>query len=355
MFDSLAALRATATGRSDDWIYRRYGHANAADLEACVAALEGTEGAVSFASGQAAMAAVLAAHVGPGGHVVASRHAYGGTLELLREAVPALGAKATLTDGTPESVRDALRPATLLILVETISNPTMRVADLKRLAALARRARARLVVDNTFATPVLCRPLSLGADVVVHSTTKSLCGHADAMGGIACANGPLLERLRRYAKIHGSISSPLDAWLTLRGVRTLDLRVRAASASALALARVLARHPKVRAVHYPGLPGAGSHVRTVLRGAFGAMLAFDLRGFAQAARLVRALRGDVPLAPSLGDVATTISHPASSSHAALTPAARKAAGIGEGLVRVSTGIEGTRDILDDFRRALAKI
>ncbi|MBI4230352.1 MAG: PLP-dependent transferase [Planctomycetes bacterium] len=220
---------------------------------------------------------------------------------------------------------------------------------------MSRTARARLVVDNTFATPALSRPLSHGADLVVHSTTKFLCGHADAMGGVVCAAGPLLARLRQYAKIHGSVSSPLDAWLTLRGVRTLALRVRTASANALALARMLARQAKVRAVHYPGLPGAGSHVRTVLRGGFGAMLAFDLRGFAQAARLVRALRGDVPLAPSLGDVATTISHPASSSHAGLSPAERRAAGIGDGLVRVSTGIEETRDILDDFQRALGRV
>ncbi len=346
-FPDLDTLGAASRGElAREGFYRRYGHANGRQLEECVASLEGSEDALACTSGMAAAHAMISALAARGGLVVAARDLYGGTTSLLRQLLPRLGVELRFLP--LEDMERALPSGTKLALAETISNPLVRVADLSRLAKSARAAGARLLIDNTFASPVLCRPLEWGADVVWHSGTKFLNGHGDAMSGIVCGSKELLRPMRKLAILVGGTVSPLDAWLTLRGIKTVGVRVERASRNAALIARRLGRHPKVLRVHYPGAQRYVSPGR-------GPVLSFEVRGGVKGAdRFVRACRL-LELAPSLGDVSTTLSHPARSSHAGLTPAERAAIGVTDGLLRVSTGIEDSADILEDFEQALKKV
>ncbi|MBI2931059.1 MAG: aminotransferase class I/II-fold pyridoxal phosphate-dependent enzyme [Planctomycetes bacterium] len=346
----LDVLEAVAAGRRPAWHYRRYGHPNGRLLEETVAALEGGEDALACASGQSASLVLFWSALAKGDHVVSAQEIYGGTYSLLDRQGPRLGIEVSFVPCEPEAIERALRPNTRAIFFETITNPLIRVPDAKRIIGIAKKAGAAVFVDNTFATPVLARPLLWGADVVLHSGTKFLGGHGDAMSGLLVGKREFVRRARKLAVSLGAAVSPFDAWLTLRGVRTLSLRVRRASANAHRLAAFLSR--KVR-VHYPGLPRDPSHqvAEDLLNGAYGAMLSFDLGGWAAAKRFVKACRL-VRLVPSLGDVATTMTHPARCSHAYLTPEERRRVGVGEGLIRVSTGVEDIEDILEEFRRAL---
>lgn len=343
-FPDLESLLDASKGKKTPWtFYRRYGHPVGRELEETVAALEGTEDALACASGMSAVATILLALTKKGDRIVASRELYGGTHAFLRDVLPRTGA---LVGFTPlEGLADEIRRGANLALVETVSNPLIRVADLAGIAKACDRAGALLVVDNTFATPVLCRPARWGASVVFHSATKFLNGHGDAMGGIVCGPSDLIGRMRKLAIVLGTAMSPLDAWLTLRGLRTLSLRVERASRNAEALARVLAKHPKVARVFYPKSP-------KVLAPWRGAMLSFELKGgLAAADRVVRSSKL-IRLVPSLGDVTTTYSHPARSSHAALTAEERAALGVTDGLLRISTGIEDVEDLIEDLALGL---
>ncbi len=346
-FDDLDTLLAASRGEKAAWsFYRRYGHANGRLLEETMAALEGAQDALACSSGMSAAVTIFSTLAGPGDRIVAAREIYGGTFSYLHRRLPALGVDVALVP--LEEVPAAVRPGTKVVLVETISNPLMKVADLAAVARSARRAGARLVVDGTFATPFLCRPLEWGADVVYHSGTKLLNGHGDAVSGVVCASRELVRSFRKQAIGTGATVSPLDAWLTLRGLKTLGLRVARASQNAAAAARYLARHRKVRRVNYPG-------PTRYLRPLRGPMLSFEVRGGLRAAdRFIRAC-ALIELAPSLGDVTTTSSHPARSSHAYLGPAERAAVGVTDGLIRLSVGIEDARDILEDLAQALAKV
>ncbi|HEY8369457.1 MAG TPA: aminotransferase class I/II-fold pyridoxal phosphate-dependent enzyme [Thermodesulfobacteriota bacterium] len=359
-FEGLGQIDDLYEGRAPGYIYYRNGGPNQAALAAAVAALEGhgapepPEG-VAAASGMGAIAAVLFALCRAGDHVVAQSDLYGVTRALLEEEGARLGIETTFVDATDAAALEAaFRPTTRLVLVETLSNPLVRVADLEGAARVARARGAALVVDNTFATPIHCRPLARGADVVVHSTAKMLSGHDDVGGGLAVAAPALAARIRATAVRLGPTLSAFDAWLALRGLRTLPLRAERAAANAAELAARLAGHPSVAAVHYPGLPGHAQHARAraLLSGGFGAMLAFEVRGGREGADRVLGRLTLIRLAPSLGGVATTTSHPASTSHRPLPADARRALGIGDGLIRLSVGIEGVEDLWRDLESAL---
>jgi cystathionine beta-lyase/cystathionine gamma-synthase len=247
-------------------------------------------------------------------------------------------------------VADAIRPETKLVYVESISNPTVQVADLPGLAAICRENGVRLVVDNTFASPYVVRPLEHGADVVISSATKYLGGHSDLMAGVAAGLQSIMDAVRRTLVLNGAMLDPFAAWLCLRGIKTLHLRVSRQCENALALARFLAEQPQVEKVNYPGLTG-----HPLLPDGAGGMLSFAVKGgLAAANRVIRALEL-VEFVPSLGDVTTTVSHPVLTSHRAMSPEQRAALGITESLIRVSTGVEAADDIIADFRRALDSI
>ena len=354
----LDTLQEIHHGRVPGGYYRRYGHSNSRQLEGAVAALEapdaGSWDAVAFSSGMTAAVAMFWALLPAGSHVVCGREIYGGTWSFLSNHASRLGLTVTFVDSTPEAVRAALGRETRAVVMETISNPLMRVPDVPAIVRAA--GRVPVFVDNTFATPVLARPLEWGARAVWHSATKYLGGHADALGGVVVASKDDSARLRSLATATGGSISPIDAWLVVRGLRTLDVRFRRACANALEVASWLERNRAVKRVNYPGLKSSPDRARAkrLFDGGFGAMLSFEVRGgLAAAKKFVRALER-IRLLPSLGDVQTTISHPARSSHAYLSPAERAAAGVTDGLIRLSTGIEDIQDILADLGQALQR-
>jgi cystathionine gamma-synthase len=342
-------------GKEPGFTYAREGNPNAEILAAKLAELEGAEAGLVTSSGMSAVSAVLLSGLTRGDHLVASNQLYGRTQRLVQRELPRFGVEATLVDPSRVSaVEAALRPNTRLILVEVVSNPLLRVADVIGLGSLAQSRGIPLVVDNTFPTPVLLRPLELGASLVLHSVTKMLAGHSDVTLGAVCGGRERLAPLREAMVTWGLNASPWDAWLAERGLNTLELRVRRASATAAALADFLARSPGVQRVFYPGRTDHPDHAlsRRLFGEEFGSMVSFELEGGRGAAnRFLRALK-DIPFAPTLGDVATMVSHPASSSHRGLTAEERAALGIGEGLIRVSVGIEEPAILEEELRRAL---
>jgi O-acetylhomoserine/O-acetylserine sulfhydrylase-like pyridoxal-dependent enzyme len=339
----------------EGFVYTRYENPTTAALEATVADLEGAVEGLATASGMGAIATVLLSLAGAGDHLVAQRDLYGGTFSLLSGVAGRLGIEVSFVDGSdPEAVRAALRPATRAVYAETIANPTMTVADLPVLAEVAADAGVPLVVDNTVASPWLCRPLEHGAAVVVHSATKYLGGHGDVVGGLALFAEPERHGQAWRTMIDlGASPDPFAAWLVLRGVKTLGLRMRRHGDNARLLAELLDGHPKVARVYWPGLPGHPTHaVAAKLLDGWCGMLSFDLRGGREAGRrFIEATRLAL-LAPSLGAPETLVSHPASTTHRQLDADALAAAGIGEGMVRVSVGLEDGADLADDFRQAL---
>ncbi|MFJ9826817.1 trans-sulfuration enzyme family protein [Streptomyces sp. NPDC101160] len=356
-FESADTL-AAAFESPDAFLYSRMGNPTVRALETAVARLEGGADALSYASGMGAINGVLLALLSTGGHVVAQRCLYGGTYALLTDLAARWGVEVTYVSGTDaDEVRAAIRPETRLLYLETIANPTTRVSDLPALIAAAHEAGVPSCVDNTFASPLLCRPIEYGADVVVHSATKYLAGHADVLGGIAVFKDRELHRtVRHHAVEQGAITDPFAAWLTLRGLQTLPLRIERQSASAAELAARLAAHPAVAEVRHPSLAGHPDHAvaaRLLPRGG-GGVVSLDLAGGREAGKaFVEAVRL-ASLSVSLGDVKTLVMHPASTSHRQLDEQALAAAGIGPGTVRLSVGIEHVEDLWTDLEQALAK-
>ena len=361
VYDDMEMLDATFAGTFDGPMYTRYGNPTVSALEAAVAALEGGEAALAYGSGMAAIhAALLAAGARAGNAVVAAQDCYGATYALLSKLLASQGVATHFVDtadlGAVRATLAAARPAALL--VETISNPLLKLADLPALAELAHGAGAALIVDNTFASPYLCRPLALGTDYVVHSATKYLGGHGDVLGGVIVTSAARRRELNEINKLIGANLGPQEAWLVLRGLKTLPLRVQRQCENARRVAEWLAGHPRVSRVNYPGLashPQHGLAARLLERGEFGAMISFDIRDADRPAvfRFMEALRLVLP-ATTLGDVYTLVLYPAHSSHRALDPALRRRLGIGDGLVRLSVGIEDPADIIADLGQALAR-
>jgi cystathionine beta-lyase/cystathionine gamma-synthase len=341
-------------GKHKGFEYARTQNPTRAALEANVAAIEGGHAAFAYASGMAAIGAI-ATMLKSGDHVVVTDNTYGGTFRLFDKVLTKYGMAFTYVDTSrPELIEAAMRPATKMLFVETPTNPVMRLTDLAQAAAIAHAHDARFVVDNTFASPAVQRPIEFGADLVVHSTTKYLNGHSDSVGGIVIAvRDDDIEWLRFIQNAEGAILSPFDSWLVLRGTKTLTVRMAQHNSNGLALAEFLSRHPKVTKVLYPGLKSHPQHdlAKRQMRG-FGGMLSFDVGTF-EAARCVLNRVRLMSLAESLGGVETLISHPATMTHASVPPARREEIGLTDSLVRISVGIEDPADLIADLEQALS--
>lgn len=347
---------ADAWSRPDGaFTYSRFGNPTTKSFENAVADLEGGTSAMATASGMGAVTTVLLSLLRTGDHVLAQRGLYGGVFALIADLCERWGVEVTYLDAEdPAEVAAACRPTTRMLYLETIANPLGQVCDLPAFAAAGRQSGLITVVDNTFASPVLCRPLEHGADVVLHSTTKYIGGHADVVGGIIVVGEPeLASTLWRRGTELGATADPFAAWLAIRGLQTLPVRMRQHCANAEVLATRLAEHPKVARVYWPGLPEHPSHARAreLLEG-FGGVIAFDLHGGEEAARSFTARIRLASLAPSLGGVGTTVLHPASISHSGMSPDALRAAGIDVGTVRIAVGLEHPEDLWSDLAQAL---
>ncbi len=354
-FENMEAWLEVATMRRPGHIYSRNTNPTVAVFEAKVRDLEGAEDATSFATGMAAVSNTLFTLLSPGDRVVSVTDTYGGTNKIFVEFLPRFGIEATLCDTEDaEAIEAAVAPGCKVLYLETPTNPTLKVLDIQRLSRAAHKVGAIVVVDNTFATPINQTPLALGADLVLHSATKFLGGHSDAMGGVVCGSAALVRPIYHFREINGASLDAMSAFLLTRGIKTLEIRVERQNASALRIAEWLSRHPAVEAVHYPGLQSHPGHAiaQSQMRG-FGGVLAFSLRGGYDAMQrfVDRVKIGH--RAASLGSVGTLVGPPAATSHVELNAEERAAAGIPEGLVRYSVGIENADDLIADLDQALA--
>ena len=351
------ALDAQYEGRVHGYTYSREGHPNADVVAARLDAMEGVSGGVVTGSGMAAVSAVLMGLTKAGDHVIGGNQLYGRSLRLMGEDLPRLGIATTLADpGDVDAIRAAILPETRMILVEVVSNPTLAVADIAGLAAMCKETGVLLVVDNTFTTPRGFRPFDHGADIVVHSITKLLAGHSDVMLGYVAARDPeLAERLRIFSVTTGLTPSPFDCWLAERGMLTFDLRFERAQQTAALLADHLAGLEGVKRVIYPTRTDHPDRARAqeLLRGQGCNMVSFELSGGRDVANAFARAADGLAFAPTLGDVGTTLSHPASSSHRALTADRRAELGLSEGFFRVSVGLEEPEALLAVFSDAVA--
>jgi cystathionine beta-lyase/cystathionine gamma-synthase len=342
-------------GRHRGYEYARTGNPTRSALEQCLAALDGGKHALAFASGMAAETAVMQL-LQPGDHTVATDDLYGGTYRLFRRVLEPMGLRFSFVDGTNlEAIEAAITPQTRLLWVESPTNPLLKVIDVAALAGLAHQHGARLVVDNTFMSPYLQQPLSLGADLVVYSATKYLGGHSDLISGAVVLDADdLFERLAFLQNAVGAVPGPLDCWLVLRGLKTLAVRMREHSRNARAVASFLSRHQNVERVHYPGLP-ANPRLELASRqmSDFGGMVSFEVNGGLEPARRVVERTRLFTLAESLGGVESLIELPAVMTHASIPAETRRAHGVADGLIRISVGLEDIDDLISDLDRALA--
>jgi len=342
-------------GRDRGWEYSRSGNPTRKALEDCIAALEGVPYGLAFASGLAAETAVIGGLLKKGDHVVAGDDLYGGTYRLFEKVFKQWGLEITYADSrNPASFKKAMRRNTRLVWAETPTNPLLNITDIAAVAEIAHKGKALLAVDNTFATPYFQRPAELGADIVVHSSTKYLGGHSDVIGGLmAIKDKAVFEAVKFYQNASGAVPGPWDAWLTLRGIKTLSVRMKAHEANAFEIAALLARHPAVSKVFYPGLESHPGHALAAEQmDGFGGMVSFELKGGRPAAdRFFRKLKV-FTLAESLGGVESLACYPETMTHAAIPEKDRLKRGITAGLVRLSAGIESGEDLLAGLERAL---
>jgi cystathionine beta-lyase/cystathionine gamma-synthase len=353
VFESSDDLDHAFDAPAESYAYARFGNPTVRALETAISVIEGTEAAIAYPSGMAAINAIFQQFARPGDHVIASRDVYGATLTLLENQFKPLGVTAHFVDPTNlDEVRklaEDVKPS--LIYSETISNPLIKVSDIKGLADIATAVGAPLVIDNTFASPTLARPTDIGATLTLHSTTKYIAGHGDVMGGVVAGPRSIIDSMRTTARINGSVPGPMDAWLTLRGMKTLSIRMREHSRNARIVAEWLRNDPRITAVHYPSLDDG-------LAGQFlsddrGGMLSFEVEGFGprEVYRFLEMIRIIEP-GTTLGDVSSLALYPAKSSQRGLTEEQRKEWGIGDNLIRLSVGIEDANDIISDIDQAL---
>jgi O-succinylhomoserine sulfhydrylase len=355
LFDNAAQAAARFANNEEGMVYSRYTNPTVSMFQDRLAAMEGAESCVATASGMAAILATAMVHLKAGDHVVCSNAVFGATIQLFNNILGRFGIETSYVSPTKvEEWEKAVRKNTRLFFLETPSNPLTEISDIEKLAKAAKRAGALLAVDNVFCTPALQRPLELGADIVVHSATKYLDGQGRVMGGAICGSTALVgDVLVPFLRTAGPALAPFNAWVLLKGLETLELRILAESASALELARWLHGHPAVSRVHYPGLP---SHPQYELakrqQRAAGAVLSFEVKGGKAAAwRLIDATQL-ISHTANLGDVKTTIIHPATTTHGRISPQARAAAGITDGLIRLAVGLEAVEDLKQDLSRGL---
>jgi cystathionine beta-lyase/cystathionine gamma-synthase len=351
--DSDQQLRATGT----DMFYTRYGNPTHTAVEAAIAELEGADAALLFASGMGAITTSILALVKSGDHIVAQRDIYGGVTKFFSSWLPKLGIETTLVDTTNyEQHARAIRPNTKLLYLESPTNPTLRVVDLHQPVAIARQHNLISLIDSTFATPINQRPADFGIDVVLHSGTKYLAGHADLICGVAAGRRELIDTIRATRTTLGGVMDPHAAFLLLRGIKTLAVRVERQNESALRVAEFLAQHPKVRSVHYPFLQGHPQRVLAMeqMKGG-GGVLSFEVEGSGEDAKRLSEALHLFTLAPSLGGVESLISIPVLTSHAMISPELRQKMGVTEQLIRLSVGIENADDLIADIEQAFTVV
>jgi cystathionine gamma-synthase len=356
VFEDMDTVESVWEYKKPGFAYGRYGTGNHAMLEGLVAALEGAEAAVASASGMGATTALLLGFFAPGDHLVAARDLYGSTAAFLADEGRRLGVQTDFVDATDAAaVLAAVRPQTRAVFVEALSNPLLRLVDLPALAPELARRGIDLIVDSSMASPAVFRPLEHGATMVMHSLTKFISGHGDVTGGLVAGRTDAMARVRSAMIRAGTNLGPFDAWLATRGARTLAVRMERQCASALALARCVERLPAISRVYYPGLPSHPQHAvaRRLMPRLQGAMVSFDLRGGAPAVERFMARARLLEFAPSFGDVATTWTYPARTSHRRVSDDEKAAMGIGPGLVRVSVGLEDPSELIADVEAALA--
>jgi methionine-gamma-lyase len=358
VFDSAEQGGKRFAGEESGYVYSRLGNPTCSEAEAKLALLEGGEAAVSTASGMGAISASLWSALRAGDHLVASDTLYGCTFALLNHGLPRFGIDVTFVDATNiENIKKALKPNTKVVYLETPANPTLKVNDIKKISALAHENNKECLVfvDNTFCTPYIQKPLELGADVVVHSATKYLNGHGDVIAGFAVGKKEFIDQVKFFGvkDMTGAVLSPFNAYLIIRGMKTLPIRMEKHCENAMKVAKFLESHPAVSKVYYPGLRSFAYHDLAKSQMKLpGAMISFELKGGVAEGVLVMNSLKLAALAVSLGDAETLIEHPASMTHSPYSPEERHAAGISDGLVRVSVGLENAEDIIDDLKQAL---
>jgi O-succinylhomoserine sulfhydrylase len=355
VFKNAAEAAARFSNAEPGMVYSRYTNPTVSMFEQRLAALEGTEGCAATASGMSAILATAMTLLKAGDHVLCSASVFGATVQLFQGILGRFGIETTFV-GKPDASawQAAAKPNTKMLYVETPSNPLCEIFDIAALAAVAKKAGAQLVIDNCFCSPALQRPLALGADIIIHSATKYLDGHGRVLGGAALGRREFTDAVVAFLRTAGPTLSPFNAWVILKGLDTLRLRMEAQSASALELASWLEKHPSVERVYYPGLESHPQHALAMRQQrSGGAIVSFDLKGGKEAAwRLIDSTRM-ISITANLGDTKSTITHPATTTHGRLTPEARARAGIKDGLVRVAVGLEAVKDIRDDLARGLA--
>ncbi len=357
-YNDLDKWHNVSLGKEEGYIYSRNTNPTVAALEEKIRLLEGAEAATSFATGMAAISNTLYTFLTAGKRVVSQKDNYGGTSKIFLDFLPLYNVEVQLCDTTDfEQFEREIAKGCDLLYLETPTNPTLKVVDIKRLATAAKKVGAIVVVDNTFATPINQNPLQLGADLVLHSATKFLCGHSDAMGGVVAGKKELVQKIYQYREINGASLQADPAYMIARGMKTLELRIERQNASALKIAHYLQGHSKVESVFYPGLASHPGHeiAKQQMPGGFGAIMSFSLNGgYDYVKKLLTSLEL-VHLAATLGSVSTLAGPPRTTSHVELTEAQRKLLGIPESLIRYSVGIENVDDLLQDLDSALAKL
>lgn len=355
-FEDAEQGAALFSHQREGYVYTRYGNPTLKALEEKIAALEGAEAAQVTATGMAAVSTSVLGLLKAGDHLVSARSIYSAAFDLFHRKLPSWGIETTFVESTaPDDFARAIRANTKLVYIETPSNPVLNVLDIEAIASVARSREVPVAIDNTFATPFNTRPLRMGVDLVIHSATKYLCGHGDAMGGVIAGKHAIIQKIA--VETHrdlGGVMSPFNAWLILRGLRTLPLRMERHNDNAMRIAQFLRNHPKVEEVFYPGLPSHPGHdIARKQMGGFGGMLSFVVRGGIEAGRHVLNSVKLCILAVSLGDTRTLITHPASTTHVVVPREKRLEIGIYDGLIRLSVGIENVQDLMDDLDQALA--
>lgn len=354
-FDDVETLDAVYAKEEKGYVYSRMSNPSHDALAEMLASIEEGEDARIYGSGMAAISMTVMAHVQAGDHIIADQVLYGGTYQFFEEELQKLNIQVTFLDFKKDDVEGHIRSNTKLLYMETITNPLMDVLDIQKFAQIAHRHHVKVVVDNTFATPILCQPLNLGADIVVYSATKYLCGHSDIIGGAVISNKETIEKIHHTATLYGPTMSPFDAWVLIRSLRTLELRMKQHSKNAMELAFFLEKQPQVKKVYYPGLDS--SQTKEIAQKSFcntlyGGMLSIDLAGGEKAAyNLIRALE-TIKFLPSLASFTTSMSYPAKTSHRGMPEDEREQAGITMGLLRISVGLESAEDLIEEFQKAL---
>jgi cystathionine gamma-synthase len=356
-YDDIDTWHQVALGQTPGHIYSRNTNPTVRAFEDKVKELEGAEAATSFASGMAAISSTLATFLKPGDRVVSIKDSYGGTNVIFNEFLPPLNIDVTLCEtGDYAQIEAEVKKGCKVLYLETPTNPCIKITDIQRLAAVAKSVGALVIVDNTFATPINQNPLALGADIVLHSASKYLGGHADALGGVICGKEDLVKQVYHYREINGAALSPMDAYSFIRGMKTLKLRVERQNENAMAVAQWLEKHPLIEQVNYPGLESHPGHdiARQQMSG-YGGMLSFSVKGGLDAIKTFLPKMQYAHLAANLGCVETVVGPPVTTSHVECTDEERVAAGIPEGLVRYSAGIEDIEDLIADLDQALRSL